>query len=93
MWLPTPIYERVPQFWLLLGLLFISSGVYLGFDYRLSFAYLVVGVVCVAWSLTVFLRRYHHRNDPARKPIPTFVSDVENAKDSEQPENPVSPAG
>ena len=27
MWIPTPIYERLPQFWLLLGLLFMASAV------------------------------------------------------------------
>ena len=46
MWLPTPIYERIPQFWLLLGLLFMSSGTYLGFDYSLSFVYFGVGFAC-----------------------------------------------
>jgi len=57
MWLPTPIYERIPQFWLLIGLLFMSSGTYLGFDYSLSFAYFGMGIACCIWSLWVFLMR------------------------------------
>jgi Kef-type K+ transport system membrane component KefB len=57
MWLPTPIYERIPQFWLLLGLLFMSSGTYLGFDYSLSFLYFGVGFVCCLWSLKIFAMR------------------------------------
>lgn len=61
MLLPTPIYERVPQFWLLLGLLFMSSGTYLGFDYSLSFLYFGVGFVCSLWSLWIFSARAHAR--------------------------------
>lgn len=61
MWLPTPIYERVPQFWLLLGLLFMSSGTYLGFDYSLSFVYFGVGFICVLWSLWIFSVRLRSR--------------------------------
>lgn len=69
MWLPTPIYERVPQFWLLLGLLFMSSGTYLGFDYSLSFVYFGVGFVCCFWSLWVFSRRLGARKDQRQHPI------------------------
>jgi hypothetical protein len=84
MWLPTPVYERVPQFWLLLGLLFMSSGTYLGFDYSLSFVYFAVGFVCVTWSITVFVKRARHRTNPTRKPIVTFTE--------EDPQNPVQTA-
>lgn len=63
MWLPTPIYERIPQFWLLLGLLFMSSGTYLGFDYSLSFVYFGVGLVCCIWSLWIFSMRLTHRSE------------------------------
>lgn len=61
MWLPTPIYERIPQFWLLLGLLFMSSGTYLGFDYDLSFLYFGVGFACSIWSLWTFSMRANAR--------------------------------
>jgi len=63
MWLPTPIYERLPQFWLLMGLLFMSGGTYIGFDYSLSFAYFGVGFACVIWSLNVFAMRQRSRQD------------------------------
>jgi hypothetical protein len=71
MWLPTPVYERIPQFWLLIGLLFMSSGLYLGFDYDLSFVYFGVGAICVVWSALIFVKRLRYRNDPARKPVDT----------------------
>ena len=64
MFLPTPIYERLPQFWLLLGLLFMSSGTYLGFDYSLSFLYFGVGFVCCLWSMWIFTKRLAFRKVP-----------------------------
>jgi len=64
MWLPTPVYDRVPQFWLLLGLLFMSSGTYLGFDYSLSFWYFGVGFICCIWSLWIFSMRLSARKAP-----------------------------
>jgi hypothetical protein len=64
MWIPTPIYERIPQFWLLLGLLFMSSGLYLGFDYDWSKFYYVVGVACCLKSMWIFSKRL-----AARKPV------------------------
>lgn len=64
MWIPTPIYERIPQFWLLLGLLFMSSGIYLSFEYELSFVYFGVGFACCLWSARVFALRLMHRKAP-----------------------------
>lgn len=64
MWIPTPIYERIPQFWLLIGLLFITAGTYLGFDYTLSFVYFGVGFFCCFWSMCVFTLRLRHRKPP-----------------------------
>jgi len=61
MWLPTTIYERIPQFWFLLGLLFMSSGTYLGFDYGLSFLYFGVGFACSIWGLMIFSMRANAR--------------------------------
>ena len=69
MWLPTPLYERIPQFWLLLGLLFMSSGTYLGFDYSLSFVYFGVGFICCIWSLWIFSMRLSSRKDQRQHPI------------------------
>ncbi len=89
--LPPPLYERIPQFWLLLGLLFMSSGTYLGFDYSLSFVYFGVGIVCILWSVAVFVKRSRYRTDPTRKPIPTIIEeDNQNPeKIEDQTETPV----
>lgn len=94
MWLPTPIYERVPQFYLLLGLLFMSSGTYLGFDYALSFGYFAVGFACVVWSITVYVKRARYRADATRKPTPTPNEEngQNQAQAEDQTEDPVGHA-
>ncbi len=61
MYLPTPIYERMPQFWFLLGMLFFAAGLYLGFEYVLSFYYLGVGVLCSTYGITIRVLRLRHR--------------------------------
>jgi hypothetical protein len=84
MWIPTPIYDRVPQFWLLLGLLFMSSGTYLGFDYALTKLYFGAGLVCCLWSLWIFAMRLRNRKalKAAKKnPLP----DEENPAKKQQP--------
>ena len=81
MWLPTPIYERVPHFWLLLGLLFISSGTYLGFESTMAFVYIGVGFFCIAWSAGIVIMRSKNRY---RAP-PAEVTDVTPPLDHTQP--------
>ena len=62
MWIPASIYERLPQFWLLLGLLFITTGLYLGFEFVLSFYYIVLGGLCCVYSLAIFMMRLTYRS-------------------------------
>jgi hypothetical protein len=64
MWIPAPIYERIPQFWFLLGLLFIAAGLYLGFEYVLSFYYLALGALCCVYGLAIFIMRLSYRQNP-----------------------------
>ena len=61
MWLPTPIYERIPQFWFLIGLLFIAGGLYLGIDFAASFAYLAIGLVSCAKGIGIAIIRMRYR--------------------------------
>ena len=87
MWLPTPVYERIPQFWLLLGLLFMSAGTYLGFDYALSFLYFGVGFVCCAWSLWIFTMRATARKEAREQAyVPPPAAAEARAEPSEQAE-------
>ena len=64
MWLPTPVHERLPQFWMLLGLLFMSLGTRLGFEYSLSFLYFAVGFICVGQSFCISIIRAISRRNP-----------------------------
>jgi hypothetical protein len=64
MWLPTPVYERIPQFWFLLGLLFIANGLYLGLDIAISFGYIAVGFGCCIYGVGIAVVRMRYRRDP-----------------------------
>lgn len=59
MWLPTPFYERAPHYWLLIGLLLIVVGMYLGFEIHRVYMFvgLGFGVASCLWSARVFARR------------------------------------
>jgi len=61
MWLPTPLYERVPQFWFLLGLLFVASGLYLGFHFPIALAYIAIGFICSTYGVGIAIVRMIYR--------------------------------
>jgi len=63
MWIPSPIYERIPQFWFLLGLLFITAGLYLGFEFVLSFYYFALGSLCCVYAAAIFFMRLNYRQN------------------------------
>ena len=63
MWIPTPVYERIPQLWFLLGLLFITGGVYLGFDYPISFLYIALGLSFCSAGVGISVVRFRYRRD------------------------------
>jgi len=62
MWLPRPVYEHLPQFWILLGLLFVANGLYIGIDFAISLASIAVGLVCCAFGVGVAVVRTRHRS-------------------------------
>ena len=72
----TIVFERLPMVWLLVGLLMISAGLYLGFEYSLSFAYVFLGMGCSFYGLLlfIFMRREQPRNSEARRLSPNFIS-------------------
>lgn len=71
MWLPLKFYERAPQYWLLIGLLLVITGSYLGLQVERMYMYLGVttGVICIVWSIAIFIRRTQRVN---RQPIETY---------------------
>lgn len=61
MWLPTPIYERTPQLWLLMAVLFVVLGAYIGFDYALTYFYMLLGIICGVRGFQVRRMRVNFR--------------------------------
>ena len=72
----TIIFERLPMVWFLLGLLFNSAGLYLGFEYSLAFSYMIVGWFCCAYGLALFVLRLweRRRTSAATRLSPNFIS-------------------
>lgn len=61
MWIPAPIYERIPQFWILLSLLFVALALYIGFDFEFVFFYLVIGFLCFGRGIWIQMMRLRFR--------------------------------
>lgn len=87
MWLPSPIYERVPQFWFLLGLLFLAAGLLLGFEFALAFWYIAIGLVCCATGAGIYGMR--RANRPALQGIQQAASPQESAQAETVAQEPV----
>jgi len=76
MYLPNSLYERAPHYWLLVGLLLVILGIYLGVQVDTKFLFLGVslGALSCAWGIRVFLRR-------ARKPGEANVASPSSSAD------------
>jgi len=63
MWLPTPLYEKAPHYWLFLGLFLMAIGTYLGFEMDRKYLYVGagVGLACCAWSARTYWQRSFNR--------------------------------
>jgi len=60
--------ERAPLVWLLLGLLMISGGLYLGFDHALTIFYMLIGGFCSLYGPVLFV--FKLREKPRTSPRP-----------------------
>ena len=61
MWIPKPIYDHAPLFWLLLGGLFLAGGIYLNFSDGLQAAYFVFATFCFVHAAWTFVARRRNR--------------------------------
>ncbi len=75
MWLPTPVYERVPAFYVLAGLLLITDGLYLGFELPISFYYVGFGLASFTWGVAIRIKRISYRRSPLD--VEAAASDVD----------------
>ena len=71
------LVERAPMLWLLIGLLIISGGLYLGFDNALSFVYMFIGGFCAVYGIVlfIFLAFEKPRTTPSRPLSPEFIKE------------------
>jgi hypothetical protein len=62
--------------WILVGLLFNSTGLYVGFDNAFSFVYMIVGMFCFAFGVALFALRLRERPRTSEKTrlSPNFIS-------------------
>jgi len=78
MWLPAPIYERLPQVWFLIGLMFFAFGLYLGLDYDLIYGYFGLGAVSIIYSIWLLQTRRKHREESSQSSSNAETHDGEN---------------
>jgi hypothetical protein len=72
MWIPTPIYEALPYFYVGAGILFFSGTTYIGLSAPGAFLYLGTGVYSIAWGAMIFAKRsaYRQRSSTGVPPEP-----------------------
>lgn len=80
MWLPSPLYERLPHFLLLVGLVFMSTVMYLGIDHPQTPIYFGAGFFSCLWSLFIFELRLRHRK-PANRNTQSTETESDEEKD------------
>ena len=61
-WLSKPIYETLPYFYLLAGVICLVASLYLDYWYWPTLC-LIGGAACLAVGLVIFLRRRDFRGD------------------------------
>ncbi len=60
MWVSKPIYESLPYFYLLVGVLSLAASMYLNYGYWPSICF-ALGLLCLVAGLVVLLKRRDHR--------------------------------
>ena len=74
--LSTTKFERLPMVCLLVGLLSIAAGLYLGFEHSLAFTLMIVGFLCCAFGTVLFALHLLERpkKSAATRLSPEFIS-------------------
>lgn len=78
MWLPKPLYDHLPRFWLLLGVAFLAGGIYLDFGDALKIAYFVFAVFCFGQSAWTFAARRRFRRQALQRQTEEAVESSES---------------
>ncbi|MEE8157172.1 MAG: hypothetical protein V3T51_03380 [Gammaproteobacteria bacterium] len=64
-WLPKPIYESLPYYYLVAGVISLGAALYLDFWYW-PYIGVTAGFACLVAGLVVWLRRKDFRNSAAQ---------------------------
>jgi hypothetical protein len=83
MLLPESVYNRIPQIWILMGLMFFACGLYLGFEYKMVFAYLGMGAVSVLRGIWI----YNARSEVQKQRHQDNLQEARDARDCAAAEN------
>ena len=83
MLLPESVYNRIPQIWILMGLMFFMCGLYLGFDYKMIYAYLGMGAVSVLRGIWI----YNARSEVQKQRHLDNLQEARDARDCAEAEN------
>ena len=83
MLLPESVYNRIPQIWILMGLMFFTCGLYLGFEYKMIFAYLGMGAVSVLRGIWI----YNARSEVQKQRHLDNLQEARDARDCAAAEN------
>lgn len=80
MWIPKPIYDHAPVFWLLLGALFLAGGIYLKFPDGLTAAYYVFATFCFAHAAWTFFARRRFRQQAEARSLDQSTETAESVE-------------
>ena len=75
--LPTITSERLPMVWFLSGLLLNAAALLVGLDNSIAFAGLIIGWLCCAFGLVLFLLQLQER--PAKSAATRLSADFISA--------------
>ena len=66
MWIPNPVYEALPYFYMLFGAVFIAGTFYIGFSAPGAMIYIGAGIFSGIYGAVIFARRqaFRRRSEP-----------------------------
>ena len=77
MHIPEKYYERIPQFYFIVGVLLLANSYYLGIDNFAAYFYMAFGFVSLLYAVGVKKARERNRNYPLTDDVPQTESDPE----------------